>query len=399
MAVFIFSGASGAHPEAWPSLLGQFSNAQEDQGVVINLSTSAGGAIAALAQLALAQEMGKGDVVVWDHAPALNACLETCDYDPLEALRAVEFFLRACVRRKVPVVPLVSDRLVDARMEEPGEIAARLWHLFDRFALTPISTATVLRRAAAAGKLLPMHFIGDGDIYKPGEPVNRLLARNLATVIDQARDNNAVPLPPEHSIYERTAGWLRLAVAANAEIEQGATVSRKAVGLITTEIVELAPGGRVRFETSGEVVGLAPILSDDGGLLRVTVEDERYRMLSRAPFSTVIAPLPEGVSVPSVGQISFAHHIGRKIVLSKPTGLVLHNVSHLVREGEIRTDLGAVPPPEPNAKAIVRVLALIERRPVTKTPKDLAAEAETETGAETGAEAVTNEKRPETAIG
>ncbi|MCI4661002.1 MAG: hypothetical protein MRY63_04155 [Neomegalonema sp.] len=362
MAVFILSGANGTHPEAWPALLGSFSDAPSEEAAVINLSTPAGGAISALAQLGLARESKKGDVVVWDLAPSLNACLEECDYEPEEALRAVELFLRACARRKVPVVPLITDRLADAQMEEPGEISARLWHLFDRYAITPVSTTTVLRRSGNIGKLTAQHYAPGGDDFLAAEPVNRLLARGLAEEIDRRRTLEHVPIMPAGSIYEVTGGFLRLAVAPHATLLRNARIARFAAGAFEADVIEIAPGGAISFDVLGELIGLAPILSHDGGLMRISLANGQYKRLADLPFSTLLAKsTPESFSA-GLGQISFAHHLGQRLTIGKPSSVVIENVSHLVSEGAVRCDLAAMRPDTPRPKAMLRILASIERR-------------------------------------
>lgn len=361
MATFLLSGANGAADRGWHSELVRVRPEIDGAGGLVNLSMAASGPLSALAQIALARA-ADGDVFVWDHADGVIACVKEAGYDPIEALRAVELFLRGCARRKIIVAPVISERLAEARSVDLEEVQLRLTHLFERYALPTLSMTSELRAALGARDLKAQHFSADGAVYRPERPVSTHLARAVAEHARLYELAKRAPLQRSDNVYPSTSGVLRVAFHANADAMHDARTERVRIGPLSAELIEIDPGGSVEYDVEGELLGLAAVIGPEEGLLRFSVDSEGFDDLRKTPIS-----LWTPNAAASLGQVNLSHLLGRRATLPFPTRVVIHNVSNDPGLSVIRADHGAAPPIELDFDAKIRLLALIERRPRQST--------------------------------
>lgn len=367
MATYLLSGANGAAPGAWPEELLVSRPEIEGSGGFHNLSMAAAGPVSALAQvaLALARAAKAGDLFIWDHADAILGAVKDAGYDPIEAMRPVELFLRSCARRKIMVAPLLSERLGEAGSLELEEMTLRLMHLFERFSIPALSMTAELRAALKAQELRAAHFGPDGAIYKPARPVRSHLAAAVGRHTKAIELARRAPQQRTDPIYPEMNGVLRVALPSNAAALGSAEAGALTIGPVTTEIITIAPGGRAVFEVEGELLGLAVILGPEEGVMTISIDSDGFDDLRCMPIS-----LWRAGDGPALGQVAPAALLKRRALLPFPTRMMVHNVSADPGEAVIRADHGASPPPELNRAAPVRLMAVIERRPHQHAPPE-----------------------------
>ena len=380
MAIYLLGGANGVAADGWHEELLRIRPDIGGSGGLINLSMAAAGPLSALTQAALARDAQPGDVLIWDHADSILGCVKDGAHDPIEAMRLVEMFLRGCARRKLYVAPLISERLEEAVSVELEEIPLRLTHLFERFALAPLSLTAELRGAIKARDLRPGQFAQDGAIYSTARAVRSVLAQGVSNHCKAIELSKRAPQQRPSNVYPASKGMLRVALPSSTVREHHAAVAAAVIGPVTTEIMEIAPGGWAEFEVEGELLGLAAVLGPEEGVMRISIDSEGFDDFRQTPIS-----LWSPREAPVFGQVGFAHMVGRRATLAFPSRLRIQNVSANPGPAPIRADYGAAPPMELNPNAHVRVLALMERRPhqhvapeVAKPPvEEKAAEPET----------------------
>ncbi|MBX2854304.1 MAG: hypothetical protein KTR21_04920 [Rhodobacteraceae bacterium] len=358
MAIYLLGGANGAAPDGWHEELLRIRPDIGGSGGLINLSMAAAGPLSALLQAALARDAKPGDVLIWDHADSILGCVKEGGHDPLEAMRVVEMFLRGCARRKVMVAPLISERLEEAISVDLQEIPLRLTHLFERFALPALSLTAELRAGLKARDLRPGQFAQDGVIYSTARAIRSILAQGVSNHCKSIELSKRAPQQRPSNVYPATKGMLRVALPANAVSFHHAASGPAVIGPVTTEVIEIAPDGWAEFEIEGELLGLAAVLGPDEGVIRISIDSEGFDDFRQTPIS-----LWSSREAPVLGQVSFAHMVGRRATLGFPSRLRIQNISAAPGPTAIRADYGAAPPMELNPNAKVRVLALMERRP------------------------------------
>ena len=319
---------------------------------------AANGPLTALAQIALARAAKPSDVFIWDHADGLIGCVKEAGYDPIEALRPVEMFLRGCARRKVMVAALMSERLEEATSVELEEVQLRLAHLFERFAVPMLSLTAELRAALKTPELRPQHFSDDGGVYKPDRPVRSRLAQAVAAHLKAVELGKRAPQRRNEAVYNASKGVVRVDFPTNATATAKARTVRDRIGPLVVDLLEIEPGGSVEFDVEGELLGLAAVVGPQEGLLRFSIDSEGFDDLRATPIS-----LWSAIEEPVIGQVNLPHLLKRRAHLAFPTRVVIHNVSNDPGLATIRADYGAAPPVELDFAAKIRVLALIERRP------------------------------------
>ena len=358
MAIYLLSGANGAATDGWHEELLRIRPDIGGSGGLINLSMAAAGPLSALIQAALARDARPGDVLIWDHADSILACVKDGAHDPIEAMRVVEMFLRGCARRKLLVAPVISERLQEAVSVDLEEVPLRLTHLFERFSLPVLSLTAELRAAIKARDLRPGQFKQDGAIYSTTRAIRSILAQGVSNHCKAIELTKRSPQQRPANVYPATKGMLRVALPANAVGLKRAAGRPTVVGPVTAEVMEIAPGGWAEFDVEGELLGLAAVLGPEEGVMRISVDSDGFDDFRQTPIS-----LWSPREAPVLGQVSFAHMVGRRATLGFPSRLRISNVSAAPGPAPIRADYGAAPPMELNPNARVRVLALMERRP------------------------------------
>lgn len=366
MATFLFGGANGVLKGGWPEELLRVRPDIEGAGGLINLSMAGGGPLSALAQIALARAAQPGDLIIWDHGDGLLGCVKDAAYDPVEALRVVEMFIRGCARRKILVAPVLSERFEEAVSVELEEVPLRLMHLFERFSVPVMSMTGELRASLGARELRDAHFEQGGAVYATARAVSNALAKAVGAHCKQIEFAKRTPQRRNDPIYAASKGVLRVALAANAGRLLKTSARRMNVGPVTAEFLEILPGGAVEFDVEGELLGVAAVIGPEEGVMRISIDSDGYDDLRQTPIS-----LWSPADAPVIGQVSITHLLGRRANLSFPTRAVLRNVSADPGPATIRADYGAAPPTELRRAATIRILALIERRPHQHAPPEI----------------------------